>query len=284
MLDEREIGSKGTWMDRLGAKVKLDLTQSARWDRLTLPHLVERDGLDLDKVAIVYEDSSRTYREFRDASRRVANALIGLGIEQMDRVAVLSSNRLEFLEIEMGISAARAIMVPLNWRLRAAELANLLRRSAARAIIVEDRFLPTILELRRSGEVPDLRTVIRLDGDAADLSYEEMFSSSSGERPDREGDLGDPHEIIFPSGRPGPPKGVVWTDATVLWNSLQQVVDFQLGPQHSTYAIIDLYYIGFYCDGARRDLHPFATGHFTEPSASRRERGVSSGVAAGPLD
>src|SRR3954466_5756427 len=183
MLAKREIVSKGTWMDRLGAKVKLDLTQSARWSQLTLPYLVERDGLDLDKVAIVFEDSSRTYGELRDASRRVANALIGLGIEEMDRVAVLSSNRLEFLEIEMGISMARAVMVPLNWRLRAGELANLLRRADARAIFVEDRFLGTILELRRSGELPELRTVIGLDAGAADLSYEEVMSSASVERP-----------------------------------------------------------------------------------------------------
>jgi fatty-acyl-CoA synthase len=36
----------------------------------------------------------------------------------------------------------------------------------------------------------------------------------------------------------------VWTNGTVLWNSIQQLADYQLGPQHSTYAIIDLYYIG----------------------------------------
>src|SRR6266511_2747819 len=121
---------------------------AARWNTLALPHLIERQALDPDKPAIVYEDRSRTYGELRAISRRVANGLIGLGIEELDRVAVLSSNCLEYIEIEVGIAAARAIMVPLNWRLRAGELANLLRRSGARAIIVEERFAPTILELR----------------------------------------------------------------------------------------------------------------------------------------
>jgi fatty-acyl-CoA synthase len=261
-------------MDSLTEKVKLDLTQSARWSSLSLPHLVERAGLELDKPAIVFEDRSRTYGEFRDASRRVANALVGLGIEQMDRVAVLSANRLEFMEIEMGISAARAIMVPLNWRLRPGELANLLRRSAARAIFVEDRFLPTILELRRSGEVPDLRTVIGLDGGVADLSYEEMYSSSSTDPPTRAGDMGDPHEIIFTSGTTGQPKGVVWTDGTVLWNSLQQVTDFQLGPQHSTYAIIDLYYIGGRHDFTWPIIHQGGTVHIKRSSGFDAEEVV----------
>lgn len=223
---------------------ELDRADAAHWNRLTVPYLFERADLDLRKTAIVFEERTRTYGELRDAGRRIANALIGLGVAEFDRVAVLSSNRLEFIEIEMGISAARAIMVPLNWRLRSNELANLLRRSAARAILVEDRFLGTVLELRRSGEVPDLRSVISLDGGAADLSYDEIFSSSSSERPARTRRMDDPHEIIFTSGTTGQPKGVVWTDGTVIWNSLQQLIDFRLGPEHSTYAIIDLYYIG----------------------------------------
>lgn len=252
--------------DHGAAKVKLDLEQASRWDRLTLPYLFERDGLDLHRVAVAFEDRSRTYGELRDASRRVANALIGIGIEELDRVAVLASNCLEFFEIEVGIAAARAIMVPLNWRLRDQELANLLRRSQARAIFVEDRFVGTILELRRSGELPDLRTVIAIDGSAGDLSLDEVTSSASSERPPRVGRMDDPHEIIFTSGTTGQPKGVVWTNGTVLWNSLQQIVDFGLRPQDSTYAIIDLYYIGGRHDFTWPILHQGGTVHVKRSS------------------
>src|ERR1700709_1641389 len=91
-------------------RVKVDVGRSARWNALTLPYLIERDGVDLDEAAVVFESTSRTYGELREASRRVANALVGLGIEELERVAVLSSNRLEFLEIGVGIAAARAIM------------------------------------------------------------------------------------------------------------------------------------------------------------------------------
>lgn len=256
---------------------ELDLTPAARWTSLTIPGLIERSGLELEKPAIVFDGRSRTYGELRIAAREVANALIGLGIEEMDRVAILSANRLEYLEIEIGISAARAIMVPLNWRLRAGELGNLLRRSAARAIFVEKRFLSTILELRRAGEVPDLRTVIGLDTGQADLSYEEVMSSSSGTRPARTGSLDDPHEIIFTSGTTGAPKGVVWTDGTVVWNSLQQIGDFRLGPEHSTYAIIDLYYIGGRHAFTWPMLHQGGTVH-VKPSSGFDARQVLSYV------
>jgi fatty-acyl-CoA synthase len=226
------------------SRVKIDLTQAARWNTLTVPYLVERGGLEEDRPAVVFEDEQRTYGELRDRARRVANGLVGLGIEPMDRVAVLCSNRLEYIEIECGIAAARAIMVPLNWRLRENELAKLLQRAEARAIIVEDRFLSTIAGLRHAGEVPELRTIIALDNGAGDLNYEELCTSSTSEPPAREGRLEDPHEIIFTSGTTGEPKGVVWSNGGLLFNAIQQVMDFRLGPDCSTYAVIDLYYIG----------------------------------------
>ena len=248
------------------ARFKLNLPEAAPWDRITLPALFEREGLQLQKPAIVFEGTTRTYGELRDTVRRIANGLVGLGIEEFDRVAVLSANRLEFMEIEVGIAAARAIMVPLNWRLREGELANLLRRSQARAIFLEDRFLPAILELRRSGAVPDLRTVISIDGGAADLSYEELIDSSSADLPTRSGSMQDPHEIIFTSGTTGQPKGIVWTNGTVIWNSLQQTTDFGLGPESSTYVLIDLYYIGGRHDFTWAILHQGGTVHIKRSS------------------
>ncbi len=174
--------------------------------------------MELGKPAIVYEGRTRTFGELRHATGRVASALAGLGIERMDRVGILSMNRLEFLELELGISAAGATMVTVNWRLRAGEMANLLRRSSARAIFVEDRFLGTILELRRCGELPDLRTVIGLDRGPADLTCEEMLGRSPSVAPYRDGllDDSDPRPIVFTPGPAATPTAVVWADLCVV--------------------------------------------------------------------
>ena len=60
---------------------------------------------------------------------------------------------------------------------------------------------------------------------------------------------------------------MVWSDGTVIWNSIQQVIDYQLGPQHSTYAIIDLYYIGGRHDFSWPVLHQGGTVH-VKPSSN----------------
>jgi fatty-acyl-CoA synthase len=248
-------------------KVKLDSSELARWSTLTVPYLLERGGLDPSRTAIVFEGEQRTYGELRERARRVANGLIDRGIEPMDRVALLARNCLEYIEIEVGIAAARAIMVPLSWRLRPPELRNLLRRSEARAIIVEDRFAATIEALKADGELPDLELIVALgeQGDA-EIGYEELCASSSAARPSREGQLEDPHEIIYTSGTTGEPKGAVWTNGTLIWNSIQQVMDYRLGPGDATFIAIDLHYIGGRHDFAWPMLHCGATVHVKQSS------------------
>jgi fatty-acyl-CoA synthase len=243
------------------AKIKLDTTQVDRWSFLTVPYLVERGGLDPHKPALVFEETQRTYGELRERARRVANALIDRGIEPMDRVAVLSRNCVEFIEIEVGIAGARAIMVPLNWRLQKDELRNLLQRSEARAIIVEGEYAPVIASLREAGDLPQLDFAVVLGEGQRELGYEELCASASSDRPPREGRLEDPHEIIYTSGTTGQPKGAVWSNGTVLWNSIQQVMDYRLGPEDSTYAAIDLYYIGGRHDFTWPVLHQGGTVH-----------------------
>lgn len=252
-------------------EVKLDLTQAARWRTLALPYMFERAGIDPNRPALVFQSRQRTYGEMRDRMRRVAHGLIALGIRPADRVALLSTNRLEYLEIEAGIAAACAIMVPVNWRLRPSELAAILRRSGARAIFAEPGPAETVRELRRQGSLPDLETVIVLDGEGGDLGYTALLEAASNEAVPRVPHFEDPHEIIFTSGTTGQPKGVVWTNGGLFFNSIQQVIDYRLGPESSTYTVIDLYYIGGRHDLTWPVLHAGGTVHIKESSGFNAE-------------
>jgi len=246
--------------------VNLDYLEPRRWKHLAVHYLLERGGVDARHPALVCQGRSRTYGELRRHMRAVGHALIAHGISPKERVALLSRNRLEYFEIEAGIAAACAIMVPMNSRLRPPELAAILRRSGAAAIFVDGALLPAIRDLQRQGEAPDLRLVIALEGAEGDLAYEAMLASMPDNPVPREPFIEDPHEIIFTSGTTGRPKGVVWTNGGLLFNSLQQVIDFRIGPESVTHTSIDLYYIGGRHDLTWATLHVGGTVHIKDSS------------------
>lgn len=233
-----------------------------RWSSLNVAYLANRAGLDLDKAAIVHEGQTRTYRELKQQHRRVANGLLALGLEQFDRVGITSRNCPEYFEIELGIAAAGGIMVPLSWRLSALERVNLLRRAKARVVFTEEPFVPQLLEAQSAGELPDLQTVVSFD-EAHDgvRNYDELCFLSNDEEPAIAARLEEPHEIIYTSGTTGNPKGVVWTHGTVMWNAIEQVMDYALGPSDSTYVALDLNYIGGRHDFTWPMLYQGATVH-----------------------
>ncbi|MQA84281.1 MAG: AMP-binding protein [Streptosporangiales bacterium] len=245
-------------------------SQAPRWSSLNLTYLVERAGVNPEKTAIVCEGEARTYAEFRDLHRRVANALRECGVQRLERVAITTRNCLQYLEIELGIAGAGAIMVPLSWRLSPAERVNLLRRSQTKVVFAEASFVPEIVAARKAGELPDLRLVVAL-GEAAeasgpadgpaDLGYAELCASAPGTPSPVAAELDEPHEIIYTSGTTGVPKGAVWTHGTVLWNSIEQVMDYGLRPDHSTYVALDLNYIGGRHDFTWPILHQGGTVH-----------------------
>ena len=244
-------------------KVSLGLADAQRWRTLALPQVFERGAADGEQPAIVYAGAVRSWRQMREQSRRVGNALVGLGIEAADRVALLSKNRLEYLEIETGIAAACAIMVPVNWRLRAGEIESILNRSGAVAIIVDADSAATVRDLRRDGRLPLIRNVVLLDGEPRDdeMGYVALVDGAWSAPVARTPHFDDPHEILYTSGTTGDPKGAVWTNGGLFFNAIQQVIDYRMGPESSTFAMIDLFYVGGRHDLTWAVLHAGGTVH-----------------------
>lgn len=238
-------------------------TTAPPWTALNLTYLAERAGLDLDRPALTAPNGSRTYGELRERYRRVANALLARGIERTDRVGLTTTNRVEYVEVELGISGAAAIMVALSFRLADAERINLLARSQSRVVFAENTYVPALAQARAAGDLPELQLIVSFGPcPDADLDYEQLCAEGQPDRPAIEPPaMSDPHEIIYTSGTTGAPKGVVWAHGTVMWNSIQQVMDFQLGPQHSTYVQLDLNYIGGRHDFTFALLHQGGTIH-----------------------
>ena len=90
----------------------------------------KRAQLSPDRVALEERSGrSLTYAELEDRACRAATLMLGRGIGEGDRVALLCRNRSAFFEILFGCAKLGAILVPLNWRMPASELDQLLEDS-----------------------------------------------------------------------------------------------------------------------------------------------------------
>ncbi|WP_024754711.1 FadD3 family acyl-CoA ligase [Streptomyces exfoliatus] len=171
-----------------------------------------------DEEALVFGGDRWTFTELRDRVDRVARAVMAQGVRAGDSVAVWAPNSARWVVAALGAVAAGGVLVPVNTRYKAAEAADILRRSRARLLFTEDDFLGTDYRavLAESGEELPL-----LDGTVALHSAEWDRFLSGADRVTREERLargaavrpGDTADILFTSGTTGRPKGVPATHA-----------------------------------------------------------------------
>jgi crotonobetaine/carnitine-CoA ligase len=153
-----------------------------------------------------------TYAEMDRRSDEVAAGFAALGVSKGDRVAILSPNRTEILELLFGLAKVGAIQVPLNAFLKGAFLKHQLKDSNACVLIADsdgfDAAKPLLTEL------PDLRTVVLLDAadhavQGAEVVSWAQASSSQDAPPEVEIAASDVMSIVYTSGTTGLPKGCV---------------------------------------------------------------------------
>lgn len=81
---------------------------------------------------------SYSWRQWWECSERICAGLIKIGVEPGDRVALLSRTRVEWVWADMALMMARAISVPIYPSQLTTQSVEILKRSGARALIVED--------------------------------------------------------------------------------------------------------------------------------------------------
>ena len=160
-----------------------------------------------------------SYAELNDRVNRLAHALARRGVVRGDRVAILSENRLEYLELELAAAKLGAMVACQNWRLAAAELAYCIELAAPRLAFVSERYAATLAAI-----VPAAATV------TLGPQYERMLESASAAEPP---DLADPEDglvILYTSGTTGLPKGAVISQRAMIARGEIGAVDRTTAP------------------------------------------------------
>jgi len=162
--------------------------------------LREHAGRTPQASALSFETQTLSFADLHARSSRAANALVALGVQNGDRVAVLAKNRPELFELIFACSQIGAVLVGLNWRLAAPEIAAILSDSRPRLVIVESE-LQHLLESE-----PPRRSV------AFGPEYNALRDAAPA---DDAGYVGAPDDtilLLYTSGTTGLPKGVMLTN------------------------------------------------------------------------
>ena len=195
-----------------------------------------------DALVSRHQNDRLTYAELKRRVDAVACALMRLGLEKGDRVAIWSQNNVEWLLTQHATAKAGLVLVNINPAYRRAELEYAINKVGCRAIILSPAFktsnyiemindLAPELASSKPGELkaaklPSLQFVVRLGEDKTPgmSNFSELLTPPSDAEKDRLAALGatlkadEPINIQFTSGTTGNPKGATLTHRNILNN------------------------------------------------------------------
>ncbi len=177
-------------------------------------------------TSTIFQNRRRTWRETEARVARLASALQRLGLKKGDRAAILALNSDRYFEYLFAVSLAGGVVVPINTRLAAAEIAYILEDSEARILFVDENFVAALEKIDRG--LTDALTLIFLGDDAAPAgmqSYEELIGAGMLLEPVSADD--DLAGVFYTGGTTGRAKGVMLSHRNLLTNAANVIAPFE---------------------------------------------------------
>lgn len=213
-----------------------------------------------DKVAVnePQRGVSRTWKQLDRNAAALARFLskeaqVGVG----DRVAFLGENRVEHADAFFAVARLRALLVPLNHKLSAVELARVVTNAVPKAIVtggaLAERARELALAVKQAQPSQRAPLVIVMDGvreigapgELAVFDYEQVLAGPrDGVPAEAVVEESDPWLVLYTSGSTGKPKGALVTHRQILWNNLHTTIACELGPEDTTVTYTPMFYTG----------------------------------------
>jgi fatty-acyl-CoA synthase len=204
--------------------------------------LHKRERLTPQKVAVIDDAAGDhySYAQMNERANRLASFLYDeWDIRKGDRIACLSTNRLEYLDLFFACGKIGAVLVPLNFRLRAYGIQELLDDCKPQAFFVEHTFADLVNELA----LDDINYQSWLDGQkessiARIVQQDNKVVSASSLDP------ADLAMILYTSGTTGKSKGAMISWRQIHWNSINTTIGLDLSQEDVTIVNTPLYHTG----------------------------------------
>lgn len=193
----------------------VDYELAARAAGLTLAALFD-NSVRSHPQRIAVEEGGRqlTYRQLDARSTRLANVLAGKGVGRGDRVAILSENRSEYIELLLAVAKLGAIAACQNWRLLGRELSHCIELVAPKLLLTSARHED--MARQHAG-----RARVLVFGPEYEAALERAADTPVAAACDPE----DGVVILYTSGTTGLPKGALISQRAQVARAMVQLVD-----------------------------------------------------------
>ncbi|HUT54687.1 MAG TPA: AMP-binding protein [bacterium] len=183
--------------------------------------LYRRAMLSPRQVGLCAEGREWSYAELNRRANRLAHSMARLGVRPGDRVGMLAQNGVEHFDLFFGLGKMGAILVPINWRLTASELAGIIVDSGIRVLVHDPRYEEVVQEAKK--RAPMFEQVRTGAGGGPNQSYADMLSVARDTEPAVSAGDGDEAVIIYAGWSGGRPRGVMLTHANFFWASVTAI-------------------------------------------------------------
>ena len=158
--------------------------------------------------AMTFEGRTTEWAALDAGANRVANALLASGCAPGDRIAYLGKGTDEFFELMFGIAKAGAVIAPIQWRLAAPEIQQVLTDARPKLLFIGSEQLEKVDELCAGGFPRD--RVVAME------RYADWRNSQDATDPQTVVDPGAVALQLYTSGTTGLPKGVMLSHRNIL--------------------------------------------------------------------
>ncbi|HUC05602.1 MAG TPA: long-chain fatty acid--CoA ligase [Acidimicrobiales bacterium] len=196
-----------------------------------------------DRAITVFEGTVTTYGDMEARAAALAGGMEASGVARGDVVALLSYNCPDFLTTMFAANYLGAAVMPINWRLAAAEVRYILEHSGARLLVCDG----DLVDLADAATDGMESTLVRArTGGAPGAGWSALDDlARAGTRPVRQPAGADEvHRLMYTSGTTGRPKGVMITHGNLAWKNLAHLVEFGFDSGDLGLACGPLYHVG----------------------------------------
>lgn len=180
-----------------------------------LTRQAERYG---ERVLLVAGETRWSFAQTAAIAAASAQTLVDAGIRPGDRVALMCSNRPEFLQVYLGCAWLGAIAVPINTALRGFQLSHIFRNSRPALLVVEAQFVDAIESVEAGVDLSPRTWIVGAAAGAVDARLSAVPLPALGAAaPAGAVRPGDTVAILYTSGTTGPAKGVCCPQAQLFW-------------------------------------------------------------------